>query len=534
MAVGSVSTVAKDSQYILCHVFFYRYNIYIYVWLAIVVAALVGLLAAVVSKYADNVAKGFATGISIILIGILSSAYLSTVVTGQFCVAVILIMVSLLFYSADGAHIKRFAFVFNVRRICALFALCMFAFSCWSQLAIKGVHLDEIRAVYSRVSVVNGTTSTRIGRHTNSTRTVASISVAAAGTAAAAIAEQQMTSRVVNALPKKLHFMFLYNAVSPDCGGCKALATLETQLRLQGHSTSVRCCNDFKNTTEYFNIAILPETLSMSCRACDATVRWILAPVGVKTDGGVTEKWSQDDLVWNYGLVRWGAANPIPVSNLLQAQADPSDGDGFDIGEYPEYPRNGTIYMYRKAEYVRTSIRPLHDSSAQPQNGTKSYLTHERFVCYDPYIFHTQIAAMLGCVSIVYPWWKMSKHEYWMTTLYAGYLDHFNLTVMQGVAYGDSPEEIEFAKSTMHFVRGELTMVKEWGFNFSIPRFVRDVAAYVQGQRSGFESGKLVSYYYPPRWWKKPAAKRFFTRKGVLRANILVLGSTRQEGLPSD
>ena len=68
--IGLVGVVVKDGAEIAEHGFFYGYT---YVtWLAIANQALGGLLVAVVVKYADNILKGYATSISIIISSVLS------------------------------------------------------------------------------------------------------------------------------------------------------------------------------------------------------------------------------------------------------------------------------------------------------------------------------------------------------------------------------------------------------------------------------------------------------------------------------
>ena len=98
----------------------------------------------------------------------------------------------------------------------------------------------------------------------------------------------------------------------------------------------------------------------------------------------------------------------------------------------------------------------------------------------------------------------LSEKAFWKTTLYAGYLEDNNLSTMQGVAYGNSHEQIEHARRTLPGAREEMFRVREWGEQVSMPRFIRDVIRYTVGKaRSGFEGGLLVEDFYPSRWWKR-------------------------------
>jgi len=64
---------------------------------------------------------------------------------------------------------------------------------------------------------------------------------------------------------------------------------------------------------------------------------------------------------------------------------------------------------------------------------------HERFITYDNETFHSIQAAMCGCVSIVIPDGSLNEEE-WRNS---------NPIRKWGIAFGDSDEQIEFAKSTV-------------------------------------------------------------------------------------
>ncbi|EGD80513.1 UDP-N-acetylglucosamine transporter [Salpingoeca rosetta] len=76
--------------------FLYGYNKEAYI--AISLQAFGGLIVAVVVKYADNILKGFATSISIILSSIVSALYLDFVVTSRFGFGALLVIASTYVY----------------------------------------------------------------------------------------------------------------------------------------------------------------------------------------------------------------------------------------------------------------------------------------------------------------------------------------------------------------------------------------------------------------------------------------------------
>ena len=72
------------------------------VWLLVALQAGGGLLVAAVIKYADNVLKGLATGVSVVVATGFSAIFFSTALSGQFSVGALLILVSVYFFSNDA------------------------------------------------------------------------------------------------------------------------------------------------------------------------------------------------------------------------------------------------------------------------------------------------------------------------------------------------------------------------------------------------------------------------------------------------
>lgn len=94
-----ISVYTKDAVLVQEAGFFGGYNGY--VLLVIVLQALGGLLVAVVVKYADNILKGFATGISIILSCILSIFLFGFVPNVTFLVGAFLVLISVHLYGSN-------------------------------------------------------------------------------------------------------------------------------------------------------------------------------------------------------------------------------------------------------------------------------------------------------------------------------------------------------------------------------------------------------------------------------------------------
>jgi UDP-sugar transporter A1/2/3 len=92
-----VGVYLSESEQVLSKGFFFGYNSSV-IW-SIVLQALGGLLVALVMKYADNILKGFATGISIISSCILSVIIFGFVPSMLFVIGAALVLIAVYFYS---------------------------------------------------------------------------------------------------------------------------------------------------------------------------------------------------------------------------------------------------------------------------------------------------------------------------------------------------------------------------------------------------------------------------------------------------
>ena len=94
---GLMSTFAKDGDKILEKGFFYGYDGL--VWSVISIQALGGLLVAVVIKYADNILKGFACSVSIIVSAICAYFIFEFEITWAFSFGTGLVIMAVYLYS---------------------------------------------------------------------------------------------------------------------------------------------------------------------------------------------------------------------------------------------------------------------------------------------------------------------------------------------------------------------------------------------------------------------------------------------------
>jgi len=98
--IASCSLLFSHYERISTQGFFYGFNSQAYI--AICLQAFGGLIVAVVVKYADNILKGFATSISIILSSVASYLYLDFIITSRFGVGALMVIAATYVYGVYG------------------------------------------------------------------------------------------------------------------------------------------------------------------------------------------------------------------------------------------------------------------------------------------------------------------------------------------------------------------------------------------------------------------------------------------------
>jgi len=252
-------------------------------------------------------------------------------------------------------------------------------------------------------------------------------------------------------------------------------------------------------------ILIAPEGIQgLDSTAVLLLVRWMLAPpFRIKI-------LSKDEWAYYYVLMQTPDPgtnrfySPIPDTSFLLTLSNPVDGDGL-INEHRPRPHK-YVYTIRKGnlfgnlEYMRDildSAKATHLLAHNLQETIEIFQTHKYFVCYDPYSFLMQMAAMCGCIPIVVPINGTSKYEWNMRTWMGPYMRAFGLADVQGIAYGNDPKEIAYASATMQYMRAELFHYKKWARERTVKHFVNTVNSYlVTGKKPDYVK-TIGEIYYP-------------------------------------
>ena len=189
-------------------------------------------------------------------------------------------------------------------------------------------------------------------------------------------------------------------------------------------------------------------------------VRWLLSELGKNIDKNIYLTWNNNDIVYNKNL------------SLLYINEK--------IKNY-HYKRKGTCYTLRKS-YYHNKINYIHPENSYEitwYDTQDDYINifnkYEFFISYDPLTFLQIISILCGCITIIYPEHNITKREWLKTTALEEYLIDNKLDNLYGIAYGNSKEEIIFAKNTIHLVKEQWNnIINYFKMKYIIP-FIDDI-----------------------------------------------------------
>jgi hypothetical protein len=95
------------------------------------------------------------------------------------------------------------------------------------------------------------------------------------------------------------------------------------------------------------------------------------------------------------------------------------------------------------------------------------------FYSYDTLTFLTILAALCGCISIVYPIEGVSKYEWLKKTACYPYIKYNNLDNLYGIAYG--VDDIPWATQTIGLVKKQWDDIIEFNINNYLKSFINDL-----------------------------------------------------------
>jgi len=181
-------------------------------------------------------------------------------------------------------------------------------------------------------------------------------------------------------------------------------------------------------------IVIYPEFLYGNPLRAKHVVRWLLFHYKFENTPGAYDK---NDLFACYRQI-FNNSNLNPLGIELHVSY-------FDNQLYRQYnfgPRSGKCYILRKGRDRKDLPKhfdgPVYDNDMTQEELVKMFNEHEYCYSYDTQTFYTTIAMVCGCKSVVVLEPGKTADDY----LGEGEKAHY------GIAYGDTPEQIEYAEKT--------------------------------------------------------------------------------------
>ena len=225
-------------------------------------------------------------------------------------------------------------------------------------------------------------------------------------------------------------------------------------------------------------LVIYGETVPHNKLGGHYVMRWILAPLGIHCNSSIYRSWGTKDLVYYFNNEEHFEQLQEGVVKFLNTMyINPN----FKKNNYN--PRTLSVYTERKKKLFTKTIIPIHPDGSQllPYSG----FTHENlitlfnqtdtFYCYDPLSFLVFIAAMCGCVSVVYKVEGKTKYDWLMTLSLSDYMKSRGIDNIYGIAYG--VEDIQYARSTLHLVEEQWNDIKQY-YKKNVAMFVEDLKNY--------------------------------------------------------
>jgi len=207
-------------------------------------------------------------------------------------------------------------------------------------------------------------------------------------------------------------------------------------------------------------------------------VRWMLSPLGTNVTLERGASFGKKELVYYFNSELKFQKKPEWVGKIyknLGLLCIPSIVKNHG-GERNEQ----WCFTYRKSYMHTAEITSIHPENAFEilrDNTQHTYVQifnqYSYFVSYDPLTFLTIIAALCGCVSIVYPIEGISKKEWMKMTALNEYLEYKKMDYFYGVAYGI--DDIEWAQATLHLMKSQWDDIIQYYKDHHIGRFLQDM-----------------------------------------------------------
>jgi hypothetical protein len=205
-------------------------------------------------------------------------------------------------------------------------------------------------------------------------------------------------------------------------------------------------------------------------------VRWMLSKLGQNVPYNRYLSWGNNELIYFFNSEIDIINQLLDVKYLTVIYVNPKM-------QNLNQTRNGGCFTFRKKVGNCNHTKMLHSTNdfeltyhLLQDDYVNIFNKYEYFISYDPLTFLSIIAALCGCISIVCPAYGVSKKDYFKMTAFYEYMVHKNLDSFYGIAYGNSSEELEYAKNTKHLLKEQFTDMTNWMIEKYVKSFINDLS----------------------------------------------------------
>ena len=207
-------------------------------------------------------------------------------------------------------------------------------------------------------------------------------------------------------------------------------------------------------------------------------VRWMLSELGKNVPYQYLYTWGKKELVYYFNYELKFEKKPDKINKIYKLLTCLYLSPEIKQTNYGS--RSGTCITFRKKNMYNSNIKYIHPiesfeiTAEHSQDDYIQFFNHyEYFISYDQLTFINIIASICGCISIIYPIDGVSKYEWLKMTALWPYLKANNLDNIYGIAYG--MDDIEYARKTIHLVKGQWDEIHDFSFQKSILPFLNDI-----------------------------------------------------------
>jgi len=281
------------------------------------------------------------------------------------------------------------------------------------------------------------------------------------------------------------------------CGGTVVEYYLGKVLEDLGQNVRIYTCDGFRPQngiySNFYNndFPIDDNTVVIYCEGTTGNplnakyvVRWMLSELGKNVPHTHVNTWGKDELVYYFNsetkFYEYPEKKGIVFKELATLYINPH------IKQHNFKERSGICYAVRKSRWHKKTIEwymhfngvpivdayLLRDDLGHSQI-VKCFNYYKVFISYDPCTFLTMMAAMCGCISIVYPRDDLTKKEWIKTTAAQNYIEAKGLDNLYGIAYG--MEDVQYALETLHLVKEQWYDIQKFNIENTVIPFIDDI-----------------------------------------------------------